>query len=95
MQCNHELSSAIASILAIHASGAHATGPAGVNQHCVPLLHTSGDLTNNELGWKTEWFERRMQVNGAVYQGSCNSAQISFFDCGALGNLFFISGRTA
>jgi outer membrane receptor protein involved in Fe transport len=76
-------------------STCHVQGSDGVNQHRIPLFYTSDDMTNNELGWKTGWFERRLQVNGAVYQENWNNAKISFIDPGALGNLFFISGRTA
>lgn len=72
-------------------STCHVKGPDGVNQYCIPLFYTSDNLTNNELGWKTEWFNRRLQLNGAVYQENWDNAQVSFFDPGALGNLFFIT----
>lgn len=40
------------------------------------------NLTNNELGWKTMWRDRRIQWNGAIYQEDWNNAQINV---GALG----------
>jgi outer membrane receptor protein involved in Fe transport len=35
------------------------------------------NLTNNEIGWKTRWMDRRIQWNGALYQESWNHTQIS------------------
>jgi outer membrane receptor protein involved in Fe transport len=55
-----------------------------------PLAFTPDTLTNNELGWKTEWFDRRLQLNGAVYQEDWKNVQTTFFDPqGGLGNLAF------
>jgi outer membrane receptor protein involved in Fe transport len=42
-------------------------------------------LTNNELGWKTSWFEQRLQWNGAIYQENWNHAQIGALDAALLG----------
>lgn len=50
-------------------------------------------LTNHELGWKTRWFERRLQWNGAVYQENWNHAQIGAFDADVLGNAVFNGGN--
>lgn len=61
----------------------------GIAQYCSPLSFASDNLTNNELGWKTEFFGRRLQWNGAVYQENWNNVQISFFDPGVLGNVGF------
>ena len=33
-----------------------------------PIGYAPDTLVNNELGWKTQWFGSRLQVNGAVYQ---------------------------
>ena len=41
-----------------------------------PLAFAPDSLTNNELGWKTMWMERRIQWNGAVYQEDWNHVQI-------------------
>jgi iron complex outermembrane receptor protein len=57
-----------------------------------PLSFAPDSLTNNELGWKTEWFDHRLQFNGAVYQEDWKNVQVSFFDPqGGLGNLTFIT----
>ena len=71
-------------------SGCHLPGPDGVNQFCVPSFTVPDNVTNNEIGWKTEWFDRRVQFNGSVYQEVWSNAQIGFFDPqGGLGNLAF------
>jgi iron complex outermembrane recepter protein len=61
----------------------------GINRYCSPLAYTSDNLTNNEIGWKTELLNHRLQWNGAVYQENWNNVQISFFDPGELGNVGF------
>jgi iron complex outermembrane recepter protein len=66
-----------------------AGAPGGIPQYCNPLAYKSDDLTNNELGWKTEFFDHRLQWNGAVYQESWDNAQVTFFQPGLLGNIGF------
>jgi iron complex outermembrane recepter protein len=61
----------------------------GIPQYISPYAYTPDSLTNNELGWKTEWFEHRLQWNGAVYQENWNNAQISLFNPTVLGNIGF------
>jgi iron complex outermembrane receptor protein len=54
-----------------------------------PVVFTPDVLTNNELGWKTEWLGRRLQWNGAIYREDWKNAQIAIFDPGVTGNLTF------
>jgi iron complex outermembrane receptor protein len=54
-----------------------------------PLAYGPDTLTNNELGWKTEWFGNRFQWNGTVYQENWNNVQVEIFDPGVTGNLAF------
>ena len=55
-----------------------------------PLDFAPDTLTNNELGWKTEWFDHRLQFNVAIYQENWTNVQTTFFDpTGGLGNLAF------
>ncbi|HXY96181.1 MAG TPA: TonB-dependent receptor [Steroidobacteraceae bacterium] len=61
----------------------------GTNLYCSPLAYESDDLTNNEIGWKTELLNRRLQWNGALYQEDWKNVQVSFFDPGVLGNVGF------
>jgi outer membrane receptor protein involved in Fe transport len=71
-------------------TGCHLPGPDGQPQFCVPAFTVPDNVTNNELGWKTEWFDRRVQFNGSVYQEVWSNAQTGFFDPqGGLGNLAF------
>jgi iron complex outermembrane receptor protein len=60
-----------------------------IKQYCSPSAFTSDNLTNNELGWKTEFFNHRLQFNGAVYQEDWKNVQVNFFDPGVLGNVGF------
>jgi iron complex outermembrane receptor protein len=66
----------------------HAPGPDGVAQFLIPRSYSSDRLTNNELGWKTEFFDHRLQWNGAIYRENWDNAQIEFFDPGLIGNLY-------
>jgi iron complex outermembrane recepter protein len=67
----------------------HALGPDGVEQYAIPKAYSSDKLTNNEIGWKTEFFDHRLQWNGALYRENWDNVQIEFFDPGLVGNLFF------
>ena len=67
----------------------HGLGPDGVAQYAVPKSYSSDKLTNNEIGWKTELFNHRLQWNGAIYQENWDNVQISFFDPGLVGNIFY------
>ena len=67
----------------------HAPGPDGVNQFVTPRSFRSDDLTNDEIGWKTEFFNHRLQWNGAFYWEKWDNVQIAFFDPGLIGNIFF------
>jgi iron complex outermembrane recepter protein len=58
-------------------------------QYISPLAYESDHLTNNEIGWKTEWLDHRLQWNGAVYQEDWKNAQVTFFQPGLLGNVGF------
>ena len=62
----------------------------GIDQYCVPAFTVPDSLTNNEIGWKTEWFDRRVQFNGSLYQEIWTNVQTQFFDPqSGLGNLAF------
>jgi iron complex outermembrane recepter protein len=54
-----------------------------------PVAFGQDSLTNNEIGWKTEWFDHRLQFNGAIYKEDWKGTQISLFDPGVTGNLTF------
>ncbi len=67
----------------------HAFGTDGIEQYAVPDTYTSDNLTNNEIGWKTEFFNHRLQWNGAVYQENWDNVQVAFFNPGLVGNIFY------
>jgi outer membrane receptor protein involved in Fe transport len=67
-------------------SGPHLNGT-----YLTPQAFEPDSLTNNELGWKTEWLNRRLQVNGAIYQEDWKNVQQQFFDPSATGNLSFVT----
>jgi outer membrane receptor protein involved in Fe transport len=68
---------------------AHAYGTDGLQQYLIPSSYQSDKLTNNEVGWKTEFFDHRLQWNGAVYREAWDNVQVAFFDPGLVGNVFY------
>ncbi|HEY7887307.1 MAG TPA: TonB-dependent receptor [Steroidobacteraceae bacterium] len=67
----------------------HGNNAAGVPQYIVPRSYTSDNLTNNEIGWKTEFLDHRLQWNGAVYYDNWTNVQVEFFNPGVVGNIFY------
>ncbi len=67
----------------------HILGTDGVPQYLLPKSWASDQLVNNEIGWKTEFWDHKIQWNGAVYRENWNNVQISFFNPGLVGNLFY------
>ena len=61
----------------------------GVQQYLVPSSYQSDKLTNNEIGWKTEFLNHRLQWNGAIYRENWDNVQVAFFDPGLVGNIFY------
>lgn len=57
-----------------------------------PATYLSDNLTNNEIGWKTRWWNNRLQVDGSVYQENWSHTQVDVFcpQCG-FGNLSFVT----
>ncbi len=68
---------------------AHAYGTDKQLQYLIPTEYKSDKLTNNEIGWKTEFFDHRLQWNGAIYRENWDNVQVSFFDPGLVGNIFY------
>lgn len=54
-----------------------------------PIGFAPDNLTNNEIGFKTEWLDHRIRFNGTFYREDWKNAQIGLFDPGVLGNLTF------
>ena len=67
----------------------HGTGTDGLPQYLLSASYVSDKLTNNEIGWKTEFLNHRLQWNGAVYRETWDNVQVFFFDPGVVGNIFY------
>jgi outer membrane receptor protein involved in Fe transport len=67
----------------------HAPDASGTAQYIIPKSYSSDKLTNNEIGWKTEFLDHRVQFNGAIYRENWDNVQIEFFNPGVVGNLFY------
>jgi iron complex outermembrane recepter protein len=57
------------------------------------LAFAPDNLTNNELGWKTMWRDRRIQWNGAIYQEDWNNAQLNVFVIGLISSVILNGGN--
>ena len=55
----------------------------------VPRFYDSDTLKNYEIGWKTQWFDRRLQFNGAVYDEEWSNVQLQIYDPTLYGNSGF------
>ena len=54
-----------------------------------PIAYASDGLTNNEVGYKMQFFNHRLTLNGSVSQEDWTNVQDRLFDPGAFGNLAF------
>jgi len=53
---------------------------AGPYQFQNPYSYAPDTVTNNEVGFKSEWFDHRLQFDASIYQMKWNNAQFVFFD---------------
>ncbi|MDB6086547.1 MAG: TonB-dependent receptor, partial [Gammaproteobacteria bacterium] len=64
----------------------------GAYQYATPTTYSPDTLINNELGWKSEFLNHRVQVNGAIYQEDWKNTIVEFFDPQqGFGNLTFVT----
>jgi outer membrane receptor protein involved in Fe transport len=61
----------------------------GVDQYDKPQGYAPDELINNEVGWKTEFFDRRLQIDGSFYYMKWNNVQMEFYNPPVLGNTTF------
>lgn len=59
----------------------------GAAQYIKPLSFSPDSLVNKEVGFKSEFLNRRIQVNGSIYQEDWKDVQTGLFNPGVLGNL--------
>ena len=63
----------------------------GVAQFLTPAGYAPDSLTNHEIGWKTQWFDHRVEFNGSVYRMNWDNVQFTFFDpAEGFGNTNFV-----
>ena len=54
------------------------------------IAYQSDNLINNEVGYKMQFFDHRLTLDGAFYQEDWTNVQDRLFDPGAFGNLAFL-----
>ena len=59
-------------------------------QYASPLAYAPDDLTNQEIGFKTEFLDHRIQINGSLYHMNWDDVQFALYDPTALGNTTFV-----
>ena len=64
-------------------------GDSQVKQFVKPLSYSPDTLVNNELGFKTQFFNRRLQVNGSIYQMDWKNVQTQIYNPPVYGNTTF------
>lgn len=64
----------------VYATWSKGFRPGGVNRTSLKTIgpYQSDFLTNYEIGWKTEWFDRRLRWNGAAFWENWKDFQFSF-----------------
>ncbi|MAW81471.1 MAG: TonB-dependent receptor [Parvularcula sp.] len=63
-------------------------GAAGPNGYTVPFAVDTDEVTNYELGWKTQLFDNQLQLNGNAFFVEIERLQTTIFDP-SITNLFF------
>jgi outer membrane receptor protein involved in Fe transport len=60
-----------------------------VKQYNKPFTYPPDTLVNNEVGWKTEWLDHRLQVNGSAYIMDWKNVQTLIYNPPIFGNTTF------
>jgi iron complex outermembrane receptor protein len=69
--------------------------PTLVKQFNKPFKYPPDTLINNEIGWKTEWWDHRLQFNGSAYQMDWKDVQTLIYNPPVYGNTTFgVKGPT-
>ena len=64
----------------------------GAFQYATPTNYRPDTLVNNEIGFKTEFFDHHLQLNGAIYQEDWKNTIVEFFAPQlGFGNLTFVT----
>jgi iron complex outermembrane recepter protein len=62
----------------------------GIPQYSSPLSYRPDSLNNNEIGFKSEFLEHRVQLNASLYRMDWKDVQFALFDPTILGNTTFV-----
>ena len=60
-----------------------------VKQYNKPYTYPPDTLVNNEIGWKTEWLDHRLLLNGSAYIMDWNNVQTLIYNPPVSGNTTF------
>ena len=60
-----------------------------VKQYNKPFTYPPNSLVNNEIGWKTEWSDHRLQFNGSAYIMDWKDVQTLIYNPPIFGNTTF------
>jgi outer membrane receptor protein involved in Fe transport len=71
-------------VLASTVAGSHQ-----VRQFVKPLSYAPDTLVNKEVGFKTQFFNRRLQINGSIYQMDWKDVQTQIYNPPVYGNTTF------
>jgi len=70
-------------------TGFEAADANGIPQFIKPLTVQPDSLTNNEIGFKSEFLNRRVQLNGSIYDEKWQNVQTAIFNPQYFGNTTF------
>ena len=68
----------------IYATRSEGFRPGGVNRRGTLLPYQADFLINEELGWKTSWFNNRVSFNGAIFRETWNDFQFPILGANGL-----------
>ena len=74
----------------LSAQGRFIAGNSSTKQFYKPAGFESDNLTNNEIGLKSEWLDHRLQINASAYTMDWKEIQLPLFDPTILGNTTFV-----
>jgi len=83
-------SSTAGGVVTLTGEAPYIAGDSATKQYNKPAGYNSDSLTNNEIGFKTELLDHRLQINASAYLMHWNNVQYIFFDPVHLGNTTFV-----
>jgi outer membrane receptor protein involved in Fe transport len=83
-------SSTAAGEVTLKGEAPYTSGDSATKQYLKPDGYDSDELTNNEIGFKSEFLEHRLQLNVSGYRMQWSNVQFLIFDPVNLGNTQFV-----